>query len=83
MPMRPFAFHVPASSYRRRPSVRLAVTSNTCNPFAMRATVRARRRLMFWLTLGCALAGAFVAGQLVTMFAVVDVCRVPMFGGAL
>jgi hypothetical protein len=75
--MQPFAFHVSAANYRRRPSVRLAVSSSTANPFAT------RRRIARALVWACVIAGAFVAGQLATMFAVVDVCRVPVFGGAL
>jgi hypothetical protein len=60
--MSPFSFHVPATHYRRRPSVRFA-SAIAGNPFT-RATVA---RLLGW---ACVIAGAFVAGQLVTLHAV-------------
>lgn len=75
MSLRPFAFHVPASSYRRRPTVRLAVASHS-NPFApwpeltverVSAAGQRRARIARALVLACIIAGSFVAGQLVTL----------------
>lgn len=44
--MKPFSFHVPASNYRRRPSVRLAVETRDPFPSRWRSFMAALARMV-------------------------------------